>query len=59
MVGGVKWGNGLVKTDSVLALYGTSRKQELEILKVYENNDMALSHQIYMFGKLFFKTKYL
>jgi hypothetical protein len=37
--GYVKWGNGLVKTDSVLALYGTNRKQELEIIRSYENND--------------------
>lgn len=37
--GSVKWGNGLVKTDSVLAMYGTSRKQELDILKTYENDD--------------------
>lgn len=29
--GTVKIGNQYVKTDSVLALYGTSRKQELEM----------------------------
>ena len=40
--GGVRWGNGLVKTDSVLALYGTNRKQELGILKAYENSDEDL-----------------
>lgn len=40
--GSVRWGNGLVKTDSVLALYGTNRKQELGILKAYENSDEDL-----------------
>lgn len=30
--GGVEYGDNLVKTDSVLALYGTSRQSELEIL---------------------------
>ena len=29
--GGVIWGKELVRTDAVLALYGTSRKEELEL----------------------------
>lgn len=37
--GAVKFGATYVKTDSVLALYGTNRKQELGVLKAYENDD--------------------
>jgi hypothetical protein len=37
--GTVKFGTQFVKTDSVLALYGTSRKQELDTIKVLENDD--------------------
>lgn len=37
--GTVKIGATYVKTDSVLALYGTNRKQELDTIKVLENDD--------------------
>lgn len=40
--GVVIWGNEYVKTDSVLALYGTNRKQELEIIKTIELSDEDL-----------------
>lgn len=33
----VEFGTTYVKTDSVLALYGTSREQEIEILKRLNN----------------------
>ena len=44
--GGVIWGSDLVKTDSVLALYGTSRTKELEIIKAYEEygEDMMINY---------------
>lgn len=34
--GTVRIGNQYVKTNSVLALYGTSREEELEVIKSYE-----------------------
>ncbi len=40
--GGVKYGSQFVKTDSVLALYGTSREVEISLLSKANNGEEKL-----------------